>query len=176
MKLEIDDKWFNEEELKNTSRRFKGFLKEWLEDSGKFEFTTFKNPGYDEIVIWSGYDLFSMCSHHLLPIIIQEIHIGYIPNDRVAGLSKIPRAVNYFAHRPQIQERMTQQIVDYLEEQLKPKGVICTVKARHLCMEARGVREKGSTMTTSAVKGCFLKPEPGKSPKQEFFELIKSAR
>ena len=117
-----------------------------------------------------------MCSHHLLPIIIDEIHIGYIPNDKICGLSKIPRAVNFYAHRPQIQERMTQQIVDYLNKHLKPKGVICVVKARHLCMEARGIKEKGSTMTTSAVKGCYLKPEPGKSPKTEFFELIKSAR
>jgi len=156
MKFEIPDKYFNEEELKNTPRRFKKFLEEWLVKSKEFKFTTFPNEGYDGMVIWKG-KAFSLCSHHLLPIIIEEVAIGYIPDKLICGVSKLGRVVDYFAHRPQIQEKLTEQIADYLNEKLKPKGLMVIIKARHLCMEMRGIKKVGSLMVTSAVRGEFLK-------------------
>ena len=172
MNIEIPDEFFGAEELKNTPGRFKKFMKEWLVDSKDFTFTVFENPGYDEIITWSGKS-FSMCAHHLLPMIL-EVHVGYIPSDKICGLSKIPRVVDMFAHRPQLQERLTKEIADYLEEHLSPKGVIVMVKGRHLCVEARGVRKTDSFMSTSVARGLFLKPtDSGRTPKQEFFEMIR---
>ncbi len=99
-----------------------------------------------------------MCAHHLLPL-TGKAHVAYIPGDKICGLSKIPRVVDMFAHKPQLQERITQQVAQFLTEQLAPKGVGVIIEARHLCMEARGVLKVGATTRTTALKACFQKPE-----------------
>jgi len=100
-------------------------------------------------------------------------HIGYIPELKIVGLSKLPRIVKYFASRPQTQEKMTQQIADFIDTKLEPKGVIVILEAEHLCMSMRGIKIPGHKTITSAVKGVFLKPPEGKSPKEEFMRLIR---
>lgn len=120
--------------------------------------TTFDADGYDEMVIVKSCPVWSLCEHHLLPF-HGIAHVGYIPGDAIIGLSKIPRIVDAFARRLQVQERLTAQIADTLEEHLKPKGVIVVVEATHLCMAMRGVGVHGSTTITSAVRGV-LKDKP----------------
>ncbi|CAA6809321.1 MAG: GTP cyclohydrolase I (EC type 1 [uncultured Campylobacterales bacterium] len=121
----------------------------------------------DEMVIVKDIDFYSMCEHHMLPI-IGKVHVAYIPNGKVVGLSKIPRIVNIFARRLQIQEQLTEQIADALNDNLNPKGVGVIIEARHMCMEMRGV-EKLSSTTTSALRGEFKKH----TTKKEFLSLIK---
>lgn len=117
--------------------------------------TTFE-VDHDEMVMVRDIPMYSCCEHHLLPW-IGKAHIAYIPNDdgRVTGLSKLARLVDAYAHRPQVQERLTSQVADTLEESLKPKGVMVVIEAEHLCMSMRGVRKPGSTTVTSAVRGLF---------------------
>jgi len=169
MKIEIPDEFFNSEELKNTPKRYGKFLKEWLVDSNNFTFTTFKNNGYDQMVIVKDIDCYSMCAHHLLPFKI-KVHVGYIPDKKISGLSKIPRVVEKFAHRPQLQERLTQQIANFLYNELKAKGVIVIIEGEHMCMSMRGIKKLGSITTTSALKGIF---STSSSPKEEFISLIR---
>ena len=122
MKLEVPDSFFNDEELKNTPDRWARFLDEWLEKSNHFKFTTFPNePKVDQMVIQKDINLYSICAHHMLPF-FGTAHIGYLPKDKLCGLSKLARAVDKFAHRPQNQERLTQQIADFLMEELDPHG------------------------------------------------------
>ena len=118
--------------------------------------TTVFDVDHDEMVIVRGIELFSVCEHHLVPF-HGEAHVGYIPNQRgqVTGLSKLARVVDLFARRPQVQERLTSQIADAIEEHLEPQGVIVVVEAEHLCMSMRGVRKPGSKTVTSAVRGLF---------------------
>ncbi len=123
----------------------------------------------DEMVIVRDIEFYSMCEHHLLPI-IGRAHIAYIPNGKVVGLSKIPRMVEVFARRLQIQEQMTEQIADALTEVINPKGVGVVVQARHMCMEMRGVQKVNSTTTTSALRGMFLQEKT----RNEFFNIINS--
>jgi len=123
----------------------------------------------DEMVIVRDIEFYSMCEHHLLPI-IGRAHIAYIPNGKVVGLSKIPRMVDVFARRLQIQEQMTEQIADALTEVINPKGVGVVVQARHMCMEMRGVQKVNSTTTTSALRGMFLQEKT----RNEFFNIINS--
>lgn len=167
MQIDIPDELFGEEELTNTPDRIRRFLKEW-ESNDKFKFTTFINPGYDQVVILKDIDFASVCSHHLLPF-IGKANIGYIPSDKLCGISKLARVVNKYASRPQIQERLTQQIADFIEDQLNPIGVIVVLKAQHQCMTIRGVRKPNSVMITSALKGLFK--EDGKA-RAEFMSLI----
>lgn len=169
MKIEFPDEVFCDEELKNTPDRYRRFLKEWLVDSEKFEFTTFKNDGYDQMIIVKDIEFFSMCSHHLLPF-SGKAHVGYIANKKICGLSKIPRVVEMFAHRPQLQERLTQQIGEYLHKKLNAKGVIIVIEAEHLCMSMRGVKKPGHITITSSLLGVFKKDS---SAKEEFMRLIK---
>lgn len=171
MKLEIPNKHFTKEEMKNTPGRFKRFIEEW-EQSGDFNFTTFPNIHKMEgIVSVTNISLYSICSHHCLPF-FGEAHVGYIPNKKIPGISKIARAVKYFASRPQMQENLTQQIANYLDKKLKPKGVIVYIKAEHLCMSMRGIKNPGHKTITSVAKGVFLKSKPGKTPKDEFMRMI----
>ncbi len=121
----------------------------------------------DEMVLIKDIEFYSMCEHHLLPI-IGRAHIAYIPDGKVIGLSKIPRMVDVFARRLQIQEQMTEQIADAIKEVIKPKGVGVVIQARHMCMEMRGVEKVNSTTTTSALRGMFLKSET----RSEFFNII----
>ena len=108
----------------------------------------------DEVVLVRDISFNSMCEHHMLPF-MGKAHIGYLPGDRVIGLSKLARVVESVARRPQVQERMTEQIADLLEEQLHAKGVAVVIEAVHTCMTIRGVRRPGSVCVTSAMKGCF---------------------
>ena len=109
---------------------------------------------YDEMVVVRGIEFYSLCEHHLLPF-FGRAHVGYLPRGRVIGLSKIPRIVDMYAHRLQVQERMTQQVATFLMEQIKPKGVGCVVEATHLCTVMRGVRKQEATMVTSSMLGTF---------------------
>jgi GTP cyclohydrolase I len=122
----------------------------------------------DEMVVVKDIEFYSMCEHHMLPI-IGKAHIAYIPNGKVVGLSKIPRVVDVFARRLQIQEQMTEQIVDAINEAISPKGVAVVIDARHMCMEMRGVEKICSTTVTSALRGIFKKE---KKTKDEFMSII----
>jgi GTP cyclohydrolase IA len=123
---------------------------------------------YDEMVIVKDIDFYSMCEHHLLPF-FGKVHIAYIPNGKIVGLSKIPRIVDVFARRIQIQERMTQEIADTIQEFLNPRGVGVVVEAFHMCVAMRGVQKQNSTTTTSAMHGIF-KSDP--RTRSEFLTLI----
>ena len=109
---------------------------------------------YDEMVVVRDIEFYSLCEHHLLPF-HGRAHVGYLPRGRVIGLSKIPRIVDMYAHRLQVQERLTVQIADLLMACLEPKGVACVVEASHLCTMMRGVRKQGATMVTSSMLGTF---------------------
>jgi GTP cyclohydrolase I len=108
----------------------------------------------DQMVIVKKIEFFSLCEHHLLPF-FGHVHVAYIPNGQVIGLSKIPRIVEMFSRRLQVQERMTQQIADFVQESIKPQGVAVVVEAQHLCMKMRGVKKQDASMTTSAMLGAF---------------------
>jgi len=112
--------------------------------------------GHDEMVMVRDIPMYSACEHHMLPW-VGKAHVAYIPNDdgRVIGLSKFARLVDGFAHRPQVQERLTTQVADALQDRLEPKGVMVVIEAEHMCMSMRGVRKPGSTTVTSAVRGLF---------------------
>ena len=114
-----------------------------------------EGPGHDELVLVKDIPLYSVCEHHLLPF-IGRAHIAYIPkNGRIIGLSKFARIVDCFARRPQVQERLTVQIADFLFEQLEPLGVAVFIQAEHLCMTMRGARAAGAMTQTSALRGCM---------------------
>jgi len=123
----------------------------------------------DEMVVVKDIEFYSLCEHHLLPI-IGKAHIAYIPNGKVVGLSKIPRVVNVFARRLQIQEQLTEQIAEAINQAIKPKGVAVVLEARHMCMEMRGVEKVCSTTITSAMRGLFKK---NKKTRDEFLSIIK---
>ncbi|MGZ8545805.1 MAG: GTP cyclohydrolase I FolE [Sulfuricurvum sp.] len=125
----------------------------------------------DEMVLIKDIEFYSTCEHHLLPI-IGRAHVAYIPDGKVVGLSKIPRVVDVFARRMQIQEQLTEQIADALMESISPKGVAVVIQARHMCMEMRGVQKISSTTTSSALRGLFKRDE---KTRMEFFSLINSS-
>jgi GTP cyclohydrolase I len=133
-----------------------------------FDLTTFPNDeGYDELVLARDIPLRSVCEHHLLPF-VGVAHVGYLPGERILGLSKLARIVEYFACRPQVQERLTKQVADWLCEHLHPKGVGVVIEAEHTCMTLRGVQATGSSTITSTLLGTLR--EDGRS-RQEFFAL-----
>jgi GTP cyclohydrolase I len=123
---------------------------------------------YDEMVIVRDIEFYSMCEHHMLPF-MGRAHVAYLPSGRVIGLSKIPRIVDVFAHRLQVQERMTRQIADFINDALDPKGVGVVVEALHLCTMMRGVKKQNARMTTSAVHGAFRR---SLATRQEFLDNI----
>jgi GTP cyclohydrolase IA len=125
---------------------------------------------YNEMVIVRDIDFYSLCEHHMLPF-FGKCHIAYIPKGKIVGLSKLPRIVDIFARRLQVQERMTQQIADALEDVLKPLGVAVVAEASHMCMMMRGVQKQNSITTTSAVRGEFCVKSDTRS---EFLRLINS--
>ena len=124
---------------------------------------------YDEMVVVKDIDFYSLCEHHLLPF-YGKAHVGYLPNNKVIGLSKIPRMVEMFARRLQVQERMTQQIALTLDELIQPAGIGVVVEAQHFCAAMRGVRKPNTTMTTSALRGQFKK---NPSTREEFFSHVR---
>jgi GTP cyclohydrolase I len=133
-----------------------------------FDMTTFPNDeGYGDLVLARGIPFRSICEHHLLPF-TGTAHVGYLPGERILGLSKLARIVEYFASRPQVQERLTQQIANWLRDQLTPRGVGVVLEAEHTCMTLRGVKATGSVTVTSAMHGLLR--EDGRS-REEFFAL-----
>ena len=126
------------------------------------------NEKYDEMVLVKNIDFYSLCEHHMLPF-YGKVHVAYIPDGKIIGLSKIPRIVEVFARRLQVQERMTQQIADTLEKYLQPRGVAVVSEAHHMCMMMRGVEKQNSSATSSAVHGDF-KEAP--RTRAEFLNLI----
>jgi len=122
---------------------------------------------YSEMVIVKDIELYSLCEHHILPF-FGKAHIAYIPNGHIVGLSKIPRVVDIFARRLQVQERLTDQILNCINETLKPEGVAVVIEASHMCMMMRGVQKQNSVTTTSGFRGAFRKPET----RNEFLKLI----
>ena len=125
----------------------------------------------DEMVVVRDIEFYSTCEHHMLPI-IGRAHVAYIPDGKVVGLSKIPRIVNLFARRLQIQEQMTEQIADAISETINPKGVAVVLHARHMCMEMRGVEKINSTTVSSALRGLFKSDQRTRS---EFYNIINTA-
>ena len=153
--------------LADTPRRVAHAYAEMLTPR-EFELTTFPNDeGYDELVLARDIPVQSFCEHHMLPF--QGVaHVGYLPGERILGLSKLARVVELFARDLQVQERLTKQVADWLQDQLAPKGVGVVIEAEHLCMSLRGVRAPGSRTVTSSLHGV-LRNNP--SSRQEFFAL-----
>jgi GTP cyclohydrolase I len=138
-----------------------------------FDLTTFPNDeGYDELVLTRDIPLRSVCEHHMLPI-VGVAHVGYLPGARILGLSKLARVVELHAHRPQVQERLTTQVADWLHTRLHPRGVGVVVEAEHMCMTLRGVRAAGTTTITSSVRGA-LRDDP--RSRAEFLALTTGGR
>ena len=125
---------------------------------------------YKEMVIVKDIELYSLCEHHILPF-FGKAHIAYIPNGHIVGLSKIPRVVDVFARRLQVQERMTEQILECINDTLKPQGVAVVIEASHMCMMMRGVQKQNSTTTTSGFRGSFKETDT----RNEFLKLITSS-
>lgn len=135
----------------------------------EFDLTTFPNDeGYDEFVLARRIPFRSVCEHHLLPF-VGVSHVGYLPGDRILGLSKLARVVELFACRPQVQERLTTQIANWIDERLKPKGVGVVLEAEHMCMTLRGVQAVGANTVTSALLGTA---RTDARTRQEFFSLV----
>ena len=124
---------------------------------------------YNEMVIVKDIELYSLCEHHMLPF-FGKAHIAYIPNGHIVGLSKIPRVVDVFSRRLQVQERLTEQILDCINETLQPEGVAVVIEASHMCMMMRGVQKQNSTTTTSGFRGSFKETDT----RNEFLKLITS--
>jgi len=141
---------------------------EFLKDISKVLNGAIFNEKYDEMVLVKDIDFYSLCEHHLLPF-YGKVHVAYIPDGKIVGLSKIPRIVDVFSRRLQVQERMTQQIADTLNEYLEPQGVAVVTEAFHMCMMMRGVQKQNSSATTSAVHGIFKEDARTRT---EFLNLI----
>ena len=124
---------------------------------------------YDDMVVVKDIEFYSQCEHHMLPF-FGKVHVAYIPNGKIVGLSKIPRLVDMFARRLQVQERLTTQIAEALEEALQPKGVAVVIEGAHMCMLMRGVQKQNSSMVTSHVMGAF---RTDRATRQEFMALVK---
>ncbi len=122
---------------------------------------------YQAMVMEKDIPFYSLCSHHFVPF-YGHAHIAYIPNDKIAGLSKMPRILEFYAKRPQLQERLTEQVAGFLAEKLSPQGVMVVIEARHLCVEMRGVKKSGALTVTSAIRGIFY----NRPVREEFLDLL----
>ncbi|MDY7093799.1 MAG: GTP cyclohydrolase I FolE [Acidobacteriota bacterium] len=158
--------------LRETDRRVaKMYLEMFhgLREGAEPKVTTFPNDeNYSGMVMEKQIPFYSMCSHHLVPF-YGHAHIAYIPSNRIIGLSKFPRILEFYAKRPQLQERLTEQVVTYLEEKLEPIGAMVVIEARHLCVEMRGVKKPGAVTVTSSIRGCFLE----RPVREEFLDLLR---
>ncbi len=166
LKLDVEDP-----NLKDTPRRIATLYDHMfsgLKSENKPDFTVFPNtkPKYDQIILVRA-DFMSMCSHHFMPF-YGEAYFGYVPDKHIVGLSKIRRVLQYFAHRPQLQERLTQQTIELLHKKLKPKGSMLVTYAKHMCIIVKDPSQKDSQTVTSAIKGCFNTP----AIRNEFLQLV----
>jgi len=155
------------EGLQDTPKRYLKFMAEFL-NPPPFNFTTFNGENYDELVLSKNIPFFSICEHHLAPF-FGVAHIGYIPTNKIVGISKLPRTLDMFARRLQNQERITKQIAEELTKQLNPKGVAVVLEARHLCQEMRGIKKPGIMTMTSSMTGVFKNDI---NARNEFLNLI----
>jgi len=158
---------------KNTPKRVSEMYLELfagLDKNNEPEITMFDNNGYRDILTLKNIPFYSVCAHHLLPI-FGHVSIAYIPGKKILGLSKFPRIVKYLTSRPQVQEDLTAQLADYLYKKLKSTGVLVMIKARHLCMEMRGVKAHNIETVSSAIRGVF---EENISTKEEALKLLMS--
>jgi GTP cyclohydrolase I len=126
---------------------------------------------YKAMVIEKDIPFYSMCSHHFVPF-YGHAHLAYIPNEKIVGLSKLPRILEFYARRPQLQERLTEQIAGFLSDKLDPQGVMVVLEARHLCVEMRGVKKSGALTVTSAIRGIFY----NRPVREEFLDLLNRRR
>jgi GTP cyclohydrolase IA len=140
------------------------------EDPAKVLHEALFEVDYDEMVIVRDIEMFSLCEHHMLPF-FGKVHVAYIPQGKIVGLSKIPRLVEVFARRLQVQERLTRQIADAIQDAIAPQGVGVIIEARHLCMMMRGIEKQHSSTVTSAMLGCFRENET----RMEFLSLVRSS-
>lgn len=141
----------------------------YTQDAHKVLLDALFEEKYNQMVIVKDIDFFSLCEHHILPF-YGKVHVAYIPNGYITGLSKIARVVDIYSHRLQVQERMTLQIKDCIQETLKPLGVMVVVEAKHLCMQMRGVEKRNSITTTSDFSGAFNQAKT----REEFMNLLRS--
>lgn len=140
-----------------------------LREGAEPKVTTFPNEeGYHHMVIEREIPFYSMCAHHFVPF-YGHAHIAYIPESTIVGLSKLPRILEFYAKRPQLQERLTEQVAEFLWDKLRPQGVMVVIEARHLCVEMRGVKKPGALTTTSALRGCFA----DRKVREEFLALLR---
>lgn len=136
-------------------------------------FTAFEPGGYSGLVLLKGIEFYSTCEHHLLPF-SGVAHIGYIPDKKIVGVSKLARLLDIYARRLQIQERIGEQVVDALMHHISPIGAACVIEAQHLCMRCRGVQKQGSVMVTSSLRGVFLQEDSeGIAARAELMTIIK---
>ncbi len=156
---------------KRVANMYDELLSGYSLDAGKILNNALFDVEYDEMVVVKDIDFYSLCEHHMLPF-YGKAHVGYLPDKRVIGLSKIPRLVDMYSKRLQVQERMTQQIAGVIDELVMPKGVGVVVEAHHLCAAMRGVRKPGSIMTTSSVRGQF---RDNSSTRDEFMSHLRSS-
>jgi GTP cyclohydrolase I len=152
----------------DTPKRFAAMLRE-LTTPEEFAFTTFAADAYDQIITVKEIPFVSVCNHHVVPF-VGKAWIGYIPEHKMAGLSKFARCVRFYSKRLQVQERLTQQVLTRIVHELEPIGAMVVMEAEHMCMTIRGVQSPGTTTTTSAVYGVFA--EHDKTAKDEFLRLI----
>ena len=140
-----------------------------LDQGSQPRVTTFPNDeNYRTMVMEKDIPFYSMCSHHLVPF-YGHAHIAYVPGDKILGLSKFARILEFYAKRPQLQERLTEQVVSFIEEELRPRGAMVVIEARHLCVEMRGVKKSGAMTVTSALRGIFHE----RPIREEFLDLLK---
>ena len=143
-----------------------------LAEGAEPDLRTFPNEeGYSQMVAVTGIPFHSTCAHHFLPF-FGTAHVAYLPGERIVGLSKLARVVEFFARRPQVQERLTEQVIGLLEERLRPRGAMVVLQARHFCMEMRGIAKAGAVTTTSAIRGAFEEDRT----RQEFLALLGGIR
>ena len=143
-----------------------------LAEGAEPKVTTFPNDEqYSHMVMEKQIPFYSMCAHHLVPF-YGHAHIAYIPRDRILGLSKFSRILEFYAKRPQLQERITEQVVSFLEEKLQPLGAMVVIEARHLCVEMRGVKKPGALTVTSALRGIFHQ----RQVREEFLDLLRHSQ
>ncbi len=151
-------------------RAFEFLTKGYQEDPAAMLKKALFTVTYDEMVIVKDVEMFSLCEHHLLPF-FGKVHVAYIPNGKVIGLSKIPRLIEIFSRRLQIQERLTTQIAETIQKAIEPQGVGVVIEARHLCMMMRGVEKQHSAAVTSSMLGCFRDEQETRT---EFLSLIRN--